>query len=267
MGTMFRAFTLQAGKMPGSSPAPTCKPLLVWNKIMTNKKMDGVQIWKQFEDLLIPGLRLSVIERAVYSHLLRHSRLEGKPRVRFSIPGLTRVAGLSRWMIRKGLRRLLAKGALRLAEKGKWGHTIEVRLPEEVRAVRSGKIAPRNTRLRPIMANPNLEEADFLATPALRQSIHAREGGRCFYCLRRSTPATRCLDHVVPRAWMGSNSYRNLVSSCSECNSLKGERRAQDFLRWLYREGRLESGELKERLLALEKMASGKMRPKVDEGT
>jgi hypothetical protein len=164
--------------------------------------------------------------------------------VRFSIPGLTRVAGLSRWMIRKGLRRLLAKGALRLAQKGKWGHTIEVRLPEEVRAVRARKIAARKARPQPIAANFNLEDADFLATRDLRRAIHARED-------------------VLPRAWMGSNSYRNLISSCSECNSLKGERRAEDFLRWLYREGRLESGELKERLRALEKMAAGKMRPAV----
>jgi len=58
--------------------------------------------------------------------------------------------------------------------------------------------------------------------------------------------------------------YRNLVSSCAECNSQKGEQRAEDFLRWLYREGRLESGELKERLRALEKMAAGKMRPVVN---
>ena len=63
---------------------------------------------------------------------------------------------------------------------------------------------------------------------------------------------------------MGSNSYRNLVSSCVECNSKKGERRAQDFLRWLYREGRLESSELKDRLRALEKLASGKLRPAVN---
>jgi 5-methylcytosine-specific restriction endonuclease McrA len=230
---------------------------------MNHKVPDGIEVWKQFEDLLIQGLRLSVIERAVYSHLLRHSRLERKARVRFYIPGLTRVAGLSRWMIHKGLRRLLAKGALRLAEKGKWGHTIEVRLPEEVRAVRASKISARKTQPRPSVTNPNPEDADFLATRALRQAIHAREGGRCFCCLRRTTSATRCLDHVLPRAWMGSNSYRNLVSSCSECNSLKGERRAEDFMRWLYREGRLESSELKERLRALEKMAAGKMRPVV----
>lgn len=73
--------------------------------------------------------------------------------------------------------------------------------------------------------------------------------------------ATQCIDHIVPQVRMGRNGCRNLVSSCSECNSRKGERRAEDFLRWRYRARRLESGELKERLRALEKIASGKMRP------
>jgi hypothetical protein len=70
---------------------------------MTNKRLDGIQIWKQFEDLLIPGLRLSVIERAVYSHLLRHSRLEGKRRLQFSIGRCARSAGLSTFAVRKGV--------------------------------------------------------------------------------------------------------------------------------------------------------------------
>jgi 5-methylcytosine-specific restriction endonuclease McrA len=218
-------------------------------------------VWKQFEDLLIPGLRLSVIERALYSHLLRHSRLEGKQRLLFSIGWCARGAGLSTFSVRKGVRQLAAKGALRLAERSKRRHVIEVRLPEEVRGVRARKIAEGAAeRLR---GAGNLEETDFLEKRALPEAIHARARGYCFYCLRRVTTATRCLDHIVPQARMGWNGYRNLVSSCSECNSLKGERLAEDFLRWLYREGRLESGELKERLRALEKMAAGKMRPVV----
>jgi 5-methylcytosine-specific restriction endonuclease McrA len=228
---------------------------------MTNKKLDGVEVWKQFEDLLIPGLRLSVIERAVYSHLLRHSRLEGKVRLRFSIDWLARGTGLGTTAARSGVRRLTAKGALRLAERSKRGHTIEVRLPEEVCGMRARKAAPGGAeRLREAAS---FEETDFLGTRALREAIHAREGGRCFYCRRRVTAGTRCLDHIVPQVRMGRNGYRNLVSSCSECNSLKGERRAEDFLRWLYREGRLESDELKERLGALIKMAAGKMPPVV----
>ncbi len=231
---------------------------------MTNKKLDGIQIWKQFEDLLIPGLRLSVIERVVYSHLLRHSRLEGKRRLLFSIDWCARGSGLSTSTVRKGVRQLAVKGALLLAERSKKGHLIEVRLPEEVRGVRARKIAEgKAERLR---GPASLELTDFLERRERREAIHAREGGYCFYCLRRVSAAMRCIDHIIPCAQGGRNGYRNLVSSCSECNSLKGERRAEDFLRWLYREGRLESSELKERLRALGKMAAGKMRPVVHGG-
>jgi DNA-binding protein Fis len=106
-----------------------------------------------------------------------------------------------------------------------------------------------------------MEETDFMQTMALRQAIHAREGGQCFYCLRRLTPAMQGLDHVVPRARSGSSSYRNLVSCCLECNSRKGETPASDFVRWLYREGRLMPAELTDRLRALEDLASGKLSP------
>ena len=228
---------------------------------MTNKRLNGVQIWKQFEDLVIPRLRLSVFDRAVYSHLLRHSRLEGRAQLRFSILWLARGAGLSGWAARKAVRSLVAKGALRLAQRSRAGHVAAVRLPEEIRSVRAGKMAA-GLAVR-VSSAANLEKADFLKTRALRQAIHGREGGFCFYCLRRLTPMVRCLDHVVPRVRRGRNSYRNLVSACSECNSKKGEQRAEDFLRWLYREGRLSAAELSRRLRALAELGSGKLRPRL----
>jgi 5-methylcytosine-specific restriction endonuclease McrA len=54
----------------------------------------------------------------------------------------------------------------------------------------------------------------------------------------------QCLDHVVPLVQLGTNSYRNLVSCCLECNSLKSAAPAADFLRRFYRDGRLTSAEL-----------------------
>src|SRR2546427_11100271 len=63
---------------------------------MKNKKPNAELVWKQLEDLLAPRLRLSVIDRTVYSHLLRHSRLEGKLRLRFSIQWLGRNIGYPR---------------------------------------------------------------------------------------------------------------------------------------------------------------------------
>jgi len=71
----------------------------------------------------------------------------------------------------------------------------------------------------------------------------------------------QCLDHVVPQSRSGRNSYRNLVSSCMECNSQKGEKPADDFLRRLYRERRLTATELAARLRALDDLASGNLRP------
>ena len=102
---------------------------------MKNKKPNAERIWKQFEDILVPRLRLSVIDRAAYSHLLRHSRLEGKLRLRFSIPWLARAARLSDNPARNAVRRLVDHGALRLVQRTKAGHVVEVRLPVETAVV------------------------------------------------------------------------------------------------------------------------------------
>ncbi len=65
----------------------------------------------------------------------------------------------------------------------------------------------------------------------------------------------------MPRVASGRNSYRNLVSSCLECNSQKCDRSAADFLCWLYHEHRLTDKQLTARLRALDALASGKLRP------
>ena len=52
---------------------------------MKTKIPNALLVWKQFEDVLAPRLGLSTAGRAVYSHLLWHSRLEGKLRFRFSM--------------------------------------------------------------------------------------------------------------------------------------------------------------------------------------
>jgi HNH endonuclease len=235
---------------------------------MKRKKLNLKHLWIQCEDSLFPRLRLSITDRAVYSHLIRHSRLEGRLQLRFSMPWLARGIGISTGPVRESVRRLVVLGALRLIRRSKAGHVIDVLLPDEIRGLRpglppavEGAIAVRGPASQP--QSPNLEELDFLKTRALRQSIHLRERGHCFYCLRRTDARVQCLDHVVPRVRAGRNSYRNLVSSCLECNSLKGERPAADFLRWLYRQRRITSAELNARLRALDALASGKLPPPV----
>src|SRR6266849_5118914 len=211
---------------------------------MQTKKPNAEQVWKQFEDLLVPRLRLSTTDRAVYSHLLRHSRLEGELRLQFSILWLARGTRLSHNAVRWAVRRLVAHGVLRLVERSKAGHLVEVRLPSEVRAAR-----PRHIARRPLSPTRALDfdNLDFLKHPTLR----------------RTTPSTRCLDHVVPRAEFGDNSCRNLVSCCQKCNVHKRDLPAADFLRWLHRQRRLTDLELTARLRALDALAAGKLRPRL----
>ena len=235
---------------------------------MKNPKPNAALVWKQIEDCVVPRLGLSLIDRVVYSHLLRHSRLEGKRRLRFSIRWLARGLRLTQNPVRDSVRWLATRGVLRVVERSKAGHVVEMLLPDEIRAVAGARIALPSApatlpRRRFKIERVNIDEADFLRTRALRNSIHARENGRCFYCQRRITPRIRCLDHVRPRAHMGLNSYRNLVSCCFDCNSWKGEMLAKDFLHWLHRKQRLTRAELTRRLRALQALAAGKLRPTV----
>lgn len=228
---------------------------------MKPKIPNALLVWKQFEDILAPRLGLSTADRAVYSHLLRHSRLEGKLRFRFSMRWMASGMGVSRETGRDAVRRLANLGALRLIERSKEGHLVEVHLPSEIRAFRPYLSKRHDPASWP--AAVNLERLDFFRNARLRPAIHTRERGLCFYCLRRTSTRERCLDHVVPRAKDGRNSYRNLVLACMECNTLKGERSAADHLSQLYREGRLTDAQLTNRFRALDDLASGKLRPQL----
>src|SRR5579859_3978600 len=230
---------------------------------MPAKKLNAQLLWMQFEDVLAPRLGLTVWDRAVYSYLLRHSLVVGKFRLHFAVMSVARDLRLSNGPVRQAVRRLDELGALRLLERSKTGHLVEMRLPEKIRAIRRR----RNGGFQVAGEAPaaSLEATDFLRTWALRKAIHDRERGACFYCLRRTPANVQCLDHVVPRVRFGRNSYRNLVSCCIECNTRKNDRPAPDFLRALYRQGRLTPAELDARLRALKDLAAGKLRPALPE--
>src|SRR5258708_30011485 len=143
---------------------------------MKNKKTNAAQIWKQLEDHLVPRLRLSITDRAVYSHLLRHSRLEGRARLRFSMAWLARGARLSTNPARWAVRRLIAHGALRLVERGKAGHVVEMLLPHEIRTCRPRRMAGGAA---PPLPRGVAFALAFLYTRALPHPIHLRPTVRC----------------------------------------------------------------------------------------
>src|SRR5260370_16126850 len=143
---------------------------------MNNKKPNAELVWKQVEDLLAPRLRLSAIDRMVYSHLLRNTRLEGKLRIRFSLLWLGRNIRLSTGPVRHAVRRLVAHGALRIVQRSKLGHVVEVRLPSEIRGVRLTRIDSRvaaEAHSAGACAPANPQQVDVLRTKTPRDDIHA----------------------------------------------------------------------------------------------
>ena len=220
-----------------------------------SKRTNLARVWAEVEDCLVPYFRLDAHERALYYHLLRHTRVVGRRTVFISKRGLTISACLSITTIINRLRGLARKGCIRIVERSYEGHRIEVLVPGEI---------PGCVRREEKEAGPNLEAANCIKNPRLRRAIFRREGGRCFYCLRRLGPRMASMDHVVPLAEGGDHSYRNVVACCFHCNTSKLAQPAREFLRSLAREGMLNRRELPGRRRALEALQRGRAKPRIE---
>lgn len=59
-----------------------------------------------------------------------------------------------------------------------------------------------------------------------RKNILRRDGYKCAYCGRGDLPLT--IDHIIPKAKGGIDSWENLVCACTVCNNKKGDRTPQE---------------------------------------
>jgi CRISPR/Cas system Type II protein with McrA/HNH and RuvC-like nuclease domain len=71
-----------------------------------------------------------------------------------------------------------------------------------------------------------------------RRRVFERDRYRCRYCARDMTlhfpyPHLRVMtvDHIVPKVQGGTDRYDNLVICCHDCNNLKCNRGAAEFMR------------------------------------
>lgn len=58
-----------------------------------------------------------------------------------------------------------------------------------------------------------------------RRRIMKRDGYKCGYC---SSTRNLTIDHIIPRSKGGENTWQNLVTCCSRCNSLKDNKKAEE---------------------------------------
>ncbi len=59
-----------------------------------------------------------------------------------------------------------------------------------------------------------------------RKNVLRRDGYQCQYCGKTETNLT--VDHVIPKAKGGAESWDNLVAACVHCNNKKGDRTPHD---------------------------------------
>lgn len=53
-----------------------------------------------------------------------------------------------------------------------------------------------------------------------RQNIFKRDGFECKYC---GNEEDLTIDHIIPRSKNGKSTWKNLVTACKSCNSIKGD--------------------------------------------
>jgi len=208
--------------------------------------MDYPREISDIEDLLFPQFLLSVWERTLYYHLLRHTRVIGQEYTLFGLDSLAKRTGMSVHKVRKSIRSLHQKRCIVIDERSRQGHSVRVLLPSEIALAPLGESEP-------II---DIKSIDFFTGRNYVEALATREQGKCFYCLRAITVESCVLDHVKPQLDGDDNSFRNVVAVCHECNSRKGGNGADSFLRILYREGlftQVEFSEQAARIVALQK--------------
>ena len=214
---------------------------------MTELKKAG-QIWKEFEDYLAPLLGMKPGERAVYSYLVRHSRLEGRRGVVLGMPQLGRGAGMGYAPARFHLFRLARKRCVEVKLYRRRSYAIRVFLPEEVlRELRPRDFAAVSLELRRVSKNR-----------VLRAKILRRERGRCFYCNQVLVEGRIWFDHIVPLARGGNPEEKNVVACCMRCNQSKSTRSGEEFLRRLRDAGTISKQRFKKQRAAMREILSGK---------
>ena len=106
----------------------------------------------------------------------------------------------------------VARVALKLLVKGK--ADVEVGLKFEVY---QGIEMPSVVRLRRFRKVPHVRVQPH------RRNIYLRDGYRCQYCYQQFSPKELTLDHVIPKAQGGPDTWENMVACCTPCNRKKAD--------------------------------------------
>jgi len=220
---------------------------------------DLQKIFIEIQDSLIPTL--DTYEQAIYHYIFRHTYLIGEESTLFSTKrasiGLgSGVAGTppSESQKSKKLRSLESKGAIKILERSHRGILVAVVLPQEIE-----NLIETEEKFQDI----DIENLDFYKNRNLLSAILEREDFRCFYTGKKISTDNCYLDHVIPQSLGGDNSFKNIVASSYDANSMKNDLPVDDFTRKLYKEDLLSLSEFNELKQKVKDLQDGKMTPKL----
>ena len=213
----------------------------------------------EIQDYLVPIL--DSYEQAIYYYIFRHTYLIGVNSVLFS----TRSASIgfgsgvedkapSGKTRSKKLRSLEQKGAVRILERSHKGIEVAIILPSNI----SGLIKSVE------QFDVDIDSLDFYKDRRLLPSILERENYRCFYTGKKITAENCYLDHLLAQSSGGNNSYKNIVATSYDANSMKNNKLADDFVRQLYKDELISLSEFTELKQKISNIQDGKLVPNMD---
>jgi len=219
---------------------------------------------------LCRGCALLSRNARVYSHLLRHSRLEDPAAACafrfFGWPGANRL--FCRVRAAGGAAPGGQGGFCGLVERTKAGHVVEVPAARGD-SRRPVPIGPRRGTAGAARQRANLEEMDFLQTKPLREAIHARERSLVLpiVCGGSRARVALAIDSCrAARSRGGSNSYRkpgfSLLRRMQRTERKKPRQTASFPALLLYRDGAFDDQRIQRAAAGGPKrLPAGKLRP------
>jgi hypothetical protein len=154
----------------------------------------------------------------------------------------------------KKLKSLHEKGFIKILNRSNKGTLVSVLLPTEIAGL-IREVSPLDTKL---------EDVDFYSDRRLLLAILERENYRCFYTGKKLAAEDCYLDHVVAQSSGGDNSYKNIVATSYDANSMKNNKPVDEFIRQIYREGLVSVAELNELNKKIVELQSGKIKPNLE---
>jgi hypothetical protein len=222
-------------------------------------KEELINLIKNIQDKLVPNL--DTYEQAIYWFIFRNTILEDKRETIFSTRSAEIGYGIgkqnskpSQSVRSKKLRSLAEKGAIEIVDKSNLGITVRIKTPIEIKGIMSEEVS----------MEIDLDELDFYSDKRLQTSILKRENYKCFYTGRKINESNCYLDHVIPQSKGGNNSYKNIVATCYDANSMKNDKDVEEFVRELYKEELISLNEFKELKQKIEKLKIGELKPNLE---